>query len=104
MFKVVWSVYSLETSKISGNPYSWLFVLSTVAMFACQVSFYDHSFLEYLPITTFSSTEDTVPRSSSHIFVTHSVKMSHMSPNAILSYGQFNVENVFKKNLLAIKL
>ena len=26
-------------------------------------------------------------------FVTHSVKMSHMSPNAILSYGQFNVEN-----------
>ena len=26
--------------------------------------------------------------------VTHSVKMSHMSPNAILSYGQFNVENV----------
>ena len=30
-------------------------------------------------------------------YVTHSVKMSHMSPNAILSYGQFNVENVINK-------
>ena len=30
-------------------------------------------------------------------YVTHSVKMSHMSPKAILSYGQFNVENVFPR-------
>ena len=28
--------------------------------------------------------------------MTHSV--SHMSPNAILSYGEFNVENVFVLN------
>ena len=29
-------------------------------------------------------------------YVTRYVKMSQMSPNALLSYGQFNVENIFK--------
>ena len=30
------------------------------------------------------------------------LKMSHMSPNAILSYGQIDVENVLKQNLKKI--
>ena len=34
------------------------------------------------------------------LYVTHSVKMSQMSPIALLSYGQSNVENV-KRSVVA---